>query len=148
MGMFRDMKDAFGVLRSDELKELKRKADAQPRANMMEGIRAANEAMDYSQDLQSQYAGMGIGMDPTGTAATYSGGIQGTATINSVADTGVFMNGAPVLELAMTVSVPGRAPYDVTHKQLVSHAALARFQPGSVLPVHVSMQDQNQLTIG
>ena len=44
MGMFRDMKDAFGVIRSDELKELKRKADAQPKPSMMEGIRAANGA--------------------------------------------------------------------------------------------------------
>ena len=30
MGMFRDMKDMMQTVRSDELKELKRKADAQP----------------------------------------------------------------------------------------------------------------------
>ena len=31
MGMFRDMKESFQVIRSDELKELKKKADANPR---------------------------------------------------------------------------------------------------------------------
>lgn len=145
MGMFRDMKDAFGVLRSDELKELKRKSDAQPRPNMMEGIRAANAAMDQAQMLQQGGAGM---MDPGGASALYSGGISGSATIDAVSDTGMFVNEAPVLALDMTVTLPGREPYRTTHKQLVSHAALARFQPGSVLPVRVSPQDPNQLMIG
>ena len=143
--MFRDMKESFQVLRSDELKELKRKADAQPRPSMMEGIRAANEAMDAAQAMQGGAAGM---MDPGGAAALYSGGIAGSATIDSVADTGMFVNEAPVLELSMTVTIPGRPPYPVKHRQLVSHAALARFQPGSVLPVKVSQQDPNQLMIG
>jgi hypothetical protein len=143
--MFRDMKDAFGVIRSDELKELKRKADAQPRPNMMEGIRAANAAMDQAQMMQQQTPGM---MDPGGASALYSGGIAGSATIDAVSDTGMFVNEAPVLALDMTVSLPGREPYKTTHKQLVSHAALARFQPGSVMPVRVSPQDPNQLMIG
>ncbi len=145
MGMFRDMKDAFGVLRSDELKELKRKADAQPRPSMMEGIRAANEAMDQAQMLQQGGAGM---MDPTGAAALYGSGLAGSATIDAVSDTGMFVNQAPVLALDMTVTIPGREPYRTTHKQLVSHAALARFQPGAVMPVRVSADDPNQLMIG
>lgn len=147
MGMFRDMKESFQVLRSDELKELKRKADAQPRPSMMEGIRAANEAMDQAQAMQADAAGVGMA-DPGAAAALYSGGIAGTATIDSVADTGMFVNEAPVLELTMTVAIPGREPYQVKHRQLVSHAALTRFQPGSVLPVKVSPQDNNQLMIG
>jgi hypothetical protein len=60
----------------------------------------------------------------------------------------MFVNQAPVLELSMTVTIPGREPYPVKHRQLVSHAALARFQPGSVLPVKVSPQDNDQLMIG
>ena len=145
MGMFRDMGDAFKVLKSDELKELKRKSDAQPRPSMLEGIRAANEAMDQAQMLQQGGAGM---MDPTGAAALYGSGLAGSATIEAVSDTGMFVNEAPVLALDMTVSIPGREPYRTTHRQLVSHAALARFQPGSVMPVRVSPQDPNQLMIG
>ena len=144
MGMFRDMKDAFGVLRSDELKEIKRKADAQPRANMMEGIRAANEAMDYAPGMQAQYAGM----TPAAGPGVYAGGIAGTATLNSLADTGVMINNAPVLEMDLMVNVPGRAPYNVKHKQVVSHAALPGFTPGRAFTVHVSAQDPNQLTLG
>ncbi len=139
MGMFRDMKESFQVLRSDELKDLKRKADAQPRPSMMEGIRAANEAMDVAQQS---------GMMNPGGAAAFSGQVSGTGIIDAVADTGMFVNEAPVLELSMTVTVPGRPPYPVKHRQLVSHAALARFQPGAVMPVKVSQQDPNQLMIG
>ena len=145
MGMFRDMKESFQVIRSPELKELKRKADAQPRPSMMEGIRAANEAMDQAQALQQGAGGM---MDPAGQAALYGSGLAGSATIDGLADTGMFVNEAPVLELDMTVTIPGREPYKTKHRQLVSHAALARFQPGSVLPVRVSPQDPNQLMIG
>lgn len=145
MGMFRDMKDAFGVLRSDELKELKRKADSQPRPSMMEGVRAANAAFDQAQALQQGAAGM---MDPAGNAALYGTGLAGSATIDAVTETGMFVNEAPVLELDMTVTVPGREPYKAKHRQLVSHAALARFQPGSVLPVRVSQDDPQTLMIG
>ena len=142
--MFRDMKEAFGVLRSDELKELKRKSDAQPRPSMIEGLRAANEAMDMAQAMQ-QDAGI---LDPSGQAALYGSGTPGSATIDAVSDTGMFVNQAPVLELDLTVTVPGREPYKAKHRQLVSHAALGRFQPGSVLPVRVSPQDPTQLMIG
>lgn len=145
MGMFRDMKESFQVLRSPELKELKRKADAQPRPSMLEGVRAANEAFDQAQMLQQQAGGVA---DPAGQAMLYQTGIQGSATIVSVSDTGMFVNEAPVLMLELQVSVPGRKPYTATHKQLVSHAALANFQPGKTFPVRVSPQDPNELIIG
>ena len=145
MGMFRDMKESFQVLRSPELKELKRKADAQPRPSMLEGVRAANEAFDQAQVLQQQAGGVA---NPAGQAMLYQTGIQGSATVVSVADTGMFVNEAPVLLLELQVSVPGREPYTVTHKQLVSHAALANFQPGKTFPVRVSPQDPTELIIG
>ena len=145
MGMFRDMKESFQVLRSDELKELNRKAAAQPRPSMMEGVQAANAAFDQAQLLQQQAAGMA---DPAAAAATYGSGLAGTATINAVSDTGMFVNQAPVLELDLTVAVPGREPYKTKHRQLVSHAALARFQPGNVISVRVSPQDPNALMLG
>jgi hypothetical protein len=96
-----------------------------------------------------QQGAMGGGLaDPAGQARQYQTGIQGTATIDAVADTGMFVNQAPVLELDMTVSVPGREPYKAKHRQLVSHAALANFQPGKSFPVRVSPQDDQQLIIG
>jgi len=69
MGMFRDMKDMVGTLRSDDLKELKRKADAQPKVSMREGVKLANQAVDSAQVWQQQAAQM-PGFDPTGGAAS------------------------------------------------------------------------------
>ncbi len=142
MGMFKDMKEAFGVVRSDELKELKKKSDAQPKPSMMEGIRAANQAMDAAQSMQSQ----GI-MDPT-TGALYTNGIQGSATIEGLSDTGQIVNNAPVMEMDLKVTVPGKDPYSVKHRQIVAHVAMGNFQPGKVFPVRVDQNDPQRIVIG
>jgi hypothetical protein len=146
--MFKDMGDAFKVLRSDELKDLKRKADAQPKVSMMDGLKLANEAVDQAQVWQQQGAqmqGMANGMPG---AATYASGIAGTATVSALSDTGTMLNNAPVMELDLTVAVPGRDPYQVKHRQLVAYAAMGNFQPGKTFPVHVDQQDPAKLVIG
>ena len=145
MGMFKDMGDAFKVLRSDELKELKRKADAQPKVSMLDGIKMANQAVDQAQVWQQQGAGM-AGM--AGAAATYSQGIAGSATVTGLSDTGTMINNAPVMDIDLTVTVPGREPYPVKHRQLVAFAAMGNFQPGSTFPVHVDQQDPTKIVIG
>jgi hypothetical protein len=142
MGMFKDMGDAFKVIRSDELKDLKRKADAQPKVSMMDGLKLANQAVDQAPMWQQQGAMVG------GMANTYSMGIAGTATVKALADTGTMLNNAPVMDIDLTVQVPGREPYDVKHRQLVSFAALGNFQPGKSFPVHVDQQDPSKIVIG
>ena len=142
MGMFRDMGEAFKVIRSDELKELKKKADAQPKVSMMDGIRMANEAMDQAPMWQQQGAQM------QQMAGAYANGAAGSATVNAISDTGTMVNNAPVMELDLTVNVPGREPYQVKHRQLVAFAAMGNFQPGKVFPVHVDQQDPTKIVIG
>jgi len=142
MGMFRDMKEAIGVVRSDELKELKKKADAQPKRSMMDGIRAANEAMDNIPQWEQQ------GADAMQMAQNYSNGIAGNATVTAISDTGTMVNNAPVMELDLQVTVPGKEPYQVKHRQLVALSAIPNFQPGKTFPVHVDQQDPSKLTIG
>ena len=142
MGMFRDMGDAFKVLRSDELKELKKKSDAQPKVSMMDGIRMANEAMDQVPMWQQQGAQM------QQWSANYGQGLAGNATVTAIADTGTMVNNAPVMELDLTVNVPGREPYQVKHRQLVALSAIPNFQPGKTFPVHVDSQDPTKLVIG
>jgi hypothetical protein len=141
MGMFRDMKEAFGVIRSDELKELKRQADAQPKTSMMDGIRMANDAMKQAPMWQEQAAGMGMG-------GTYANGVAGNATVTAIADTGTMVNNAPVMELDLTVAVPGRDPYPVKHRQLIALSQIPNFQPGRQFPVHVDQGDPSKLVIG
>jgi len=142
MGMFKDMGDAFKVLRSDELKELKRKADAQPKVSMMDGIKMANEAMDMAPQWQQQAQQMQYG------AGVYATGLAGNATVTAIADTGTMLNNAPVMELDLMVAVPGREPYSVKHRQLVALSAIPNFQPGKMFPVHVDQQDPSKLVIG
>ena len=144
MGMFKDMGDAFKVLRSDELKDLKRKADAQPKTSMLDGIKLANQAMDQVPVWQEQ-AAMANAMSG---GAMYANGIAGNAVVNSLTETGTILNNAPVCEIDMTVTVPGREPYQVKHRQLVAYAAMGNFQPGRSFPVHVDQQDPSKLVIG
>jgi hypothetical protein len=132
--MFRDMKDMMQTVRSDELKELKKKADAQPKRSMLEGVKMANAAYDDAMAMQAGAAGM------AGTA--------GTAIVNAIRDTGTLINMAPVCELDLTVTVPGKEPYAVKHRQLIAHSALARFQPGATLSVRVDAGDPSKLVIG
>jgi hypothetical protein len=142
MGFF---KDSFKVLRSDELKDLKRKADAQPKTSMMDGIKLANQAMDQVPEWQAAgYSAQGM----AGGMATYGSGIAGNATVTAISDTGTTLNNAPVMELDLTVTVPGRDPYPVKHRQLVALAALGNFQPGKSFPVHVDQQDATKIVIG
>jgi hypothetical protein len=145
MGMFRQTKEAFQVLRSDELKELKKKADARPRPSMMEGVRMANEAMDQVPAWQQQGADMAA---LAGSASAYANGEAGNATVDAIADTGMMINNAPVMELDLTVAVPGREPYAVKHRQIVALSAIPNFQPGKSFPVHVDRQDPAKIVIG
>ena len=140
MGMFKDMKDAFGVVRSDELKDLKKKADAQPKVSMMDGIKMANQAMDQAAELQESYGGMqGLMTGPT---------TGGQAVINSVSETGQMVNGAPLMQFDLMVTVTGKDPYQVTHQQVISPAVLHNFQAGSTMPVKIDPQDPTKLYFG
>jgi hypothetical protein len=75
-------------------------------------------------------------------------GIVGQATIDAVNDTGVTVNDNPQIELALTVTVPGRDPYQASLTQVISRLTIASFQPGTTVPVHVSPDDPQVLMIG
>lgn len=136
MGMFKDMKDMVGVVRSDELKDLKRKADAQPKTSMLDGVKMANQAMDSAAEYQATMGG------------AFNAATPGSATVTAIQDTGTQINGAPVVELDLMVTVPGREPYPVKHRQVISPVVMANFQPGSVITVRVDPADQSKIILG
>ena len=117
MGMFRDMKDMMQTVRSDELKELKKKADAQPKRSMLEGVKMANAAYDDAMATQAGAAGMA---DPAAFGQTYMAGTAGTAIVNAIRDTGTLINGAPVCELDLTVTVPGTGAVETLPRDAVA----------------------------
>jgi hypothetical protein len=144
MGMFKDLGDAFKVIRSDELKDLKRKADAQPKVSMLDGLKLANQAMDQVPMWQEQ----GALANAMAGGANYGNGIAGQAVVNSLIETGTVLNDAPVMEIDMTVTLPGQEPYQVKHRQLVAYSAMGNFQPGKTFPIHADRQDPSKIVIG
>ena len=148
MGMFKDMKGAFDVIRSDDLKELKKKADAQPKTSPLDGVKMANQAYDSAQEMQAVMGQSGLSADPMANMATMAGGLMGTATVTGLTETGTVMNNAPVVELDLQVTVGGGEPYQVKHRQLIAYSALPNFQPGKTFSVRVDQNDPTKLIIG
>jgi hypothetical protein len=145
MGVFRNLKDSFDVVRSDELKELKKKADAQPKSSPLDAVKAANEGMDAALAMQNA---SDLSANPLENMATMAGGLRGTATVTALTETGTEVNNAPVVELDLSVTVGGGEPYPVKHRQLIAHSALANFQPGKSFSVRVDQNDPTKLIIG
>ena len=143
--MFRDMKDMMQTVRSDELKELKKKADAQPKSSMLEGVKMANAAYDDAVVMQ-QRRGDGRSGRVSATPTWPARRARRSSTPSTTPGTQINM--APVCELDLTVTVPGKEPYAVKHRQLIAHSALARFQPGASFSVRVDANDPSKLVIG
>lgn len=74
-------------------------------------------------------------------------GLAGQATVQSVTETGVFVNERPMIRMHLIVSVPGRAPYPVVHNEVVPFIALGMMSPGSALPVAVDPANPQKLAV-
>lgn len=103
---------------------------------MKDGVAQANAMMG---DLAAQQQK---------TQVLMATGIVGQATVDAITDTGVTINENPEIELALTVTVPGRDPYKASLKQVISRLAVAGYQPGATVPVRVSPDDPQVLMIG
>lgn len=148
MGMFKDMKDMVGVVRSDELKELKKKADAQPKVSMLDGVKMANQAVDQAQEMQAAMASQGLSANPMANMAAMSQGIQGSATVRGTTDTGQKLGDAPIMDVELEVQIPSEEPYKVVHRQAIALAAMGNWQPGRIWPVRVDPSDRTKVIVG
>jgi hypothetical protein len=77
-----------------------------------------------------------------------AGGRAGSATITAIRDTGMTIDDDPTVELDLSVSLDGDAPYAITHRQTISRIAIPSFQPGATIPVRVDPADRSSLMIG
>ncbi|HST40278.1 MAG TPA: DUF3592 domain-containing protein [Conexibacter sp.] len=75
-------------------------------------------------------------------------GLIGQATVQALRDTGMMINENPQVEFDLLVSVDGREPYPVTHRQVVSRLVISNFQPGASIPVRVDPADPTRVLIG
>lgn len=132
MGMFKDLKGMVDVARSDELKDMRRMAQAQPKMSMMDGLKAGTAAMHQVSGMQGALAD----------------GVAGEARIDAIAPTAQHINGMPVVAFELTITLPGRAAYQARHTQMISPVVMANFQPGATMPVRVATDDPTSMFLG
>jgi len=130
MGLFKDMR------------KLKKQAEAmQPpeHRGLPGGMRAMRDSVAQGNELLA---------DMAKASELMTNGRPGTATITTLRDTGTTVNDNPVVELDLQVSVGAGAPYPVMHRQAISRLAVAGFQPGATVPVHVDVANPQSLVVG
>ncbi len=74
-------------------------------------------------------------------------GINTTAKIMEVSDTGVTVNNAPQIKMLLEVYPPNGQPYLVETKQLISRLQTSMFQPGGVIPVLIDPEDKDLVSL-
>ena len=129
MGMFKDLRS----LQKAGKEETKKRGGKF--AMMKDGLAQANEAVQQVQ--ADQALAMSLAND----------GVDGRATINSLAATGKEVNMQPELTFQLTVDVNGQTS-DVSHTQVVSPAMLGQLQPGAIVGCKVDPSDHSRLMIG
>ena len=105
--------------------------------------------MRMSRDGMAQMSSALNDMNADGQKAQHlmANGRQGTATIVSLEQTGMYVNENPQVEMQLDVAVEGMAPYSATHRQVLAMIAIPQFQPGSSVPVRVDPQDPQSLIV-
>jgi len=74
-------------------------------------------------------------------------GVPGTATITSVRETGVTVNGSPLIEFGLEVDTTAHAPFSTTIRQRAPRILFGAFQPGATVAVRVDSVDREHVAI-
>jgi len=93
------------------------------------------------------FLGVRAGGKAADTERVLSGGLDGTATIVGLTQTGLYVNEQPQIKMDLQVACEGRAPYAATHKEIVPLMLLSKVENGATLPVKVSANDPNDVAI-
>jgi hypothetical protein len=69
------------------------------------------------------------------------------AVIETMSDTGMTVNGRPVVTFGLTVRITGTPPYHLSHRQSLPRVPTGTAVPGAVLPVKVDPARHDRLRI-
>ena len=72
-------------------------------------------------------------------------GLDGTAEILSLQDTGMLVNNNPRVQLKMMVTPQGGEAYEVDSSMVVSMLQIPQVQPGNVVAVKIDPNDPNKV---
>jgi hypothetical protein len=127
MGMFRSVRQL-----QKQAKEIDKTWD--PGAQMASGMERMRDAQQFMAQ-QTQAANV---------AAT---GVDATAMIAGVAQTGAMVNFQPTLQIDLTVMPDGLPPYPATVTQVVEQVFLGKAVAGASVPVKVDPNDPGTIWI-
>jgi hypothetical protein len=74
-------------------------------------------------------------------------GFATMARVVEVSDTGVTVNNAPQVKMLLEVTPPNGSAYLVETKQLISRLQTSMYQPGSMIPVLIDLNDKDRIVI-
>jgi hypothetical protein len=127
MGMFRSVRQL-----QKQANEINKNWD--PGQQMADGMERMRQAQQFMAQ-QTQAANI---------AAT---GVDATAMITGVAQTGAMVNFQPTLQIEMTVMQDGKPPYPASVTQVVEQIFLTKAVAGASVPVKVDPADPSSIWI-
>lgn len=74
-------------------------------------------------------------------------GVEGSAHIAGIEQTGMLMNNNPYVRLDLEIEMPGHPRYEVKHAEIVPLVMLSRLVLGATLPVKVDAQHPSHFVI-
>jgi hypothetical protein len=127
MGMFRSMRQL-----QKQANEIQK--DWDPGAQMAAGM----DQMRAAQEMMAQQ---------TQAANVAMSGVDATATITGVQQTGAMVNYQPTMQIEMTVLPDGLPPYPASVTQVVEQHFLVKAVPGASVPIKVDPNDPGSIWI-
>ena len=89
-----------------------------------------------------------LGANPFANAAAYNAAIPGSGEILSLTDTGTMLADSRIYDVGLRVTIEGREPYEVVHRQVLAETVLGGWQPGKVIALRVDAIDPTQVMLG
>jgi hypothetical protein len=127
MGMFRSMRQL-----QKQANEIQK--DWDPGAQMAAGM----DQMRAAQEMMAQQ---------TQAANIAMSGVDATATITGVQQTGAMVNYQPTMQIELTVLPDGLPPYPATVTQVVEQHFLVKAVPGASVPIKVDPNEPGSIWI-
>ncbi|MDT0124402.1 hypothetical protein Q9R46_17210 [Paenibacillus sp. RRE4] len=72
-------------------------------------------------------------------------GLPAVGVIQSIQQTGTYINEQPEVKMMLKVSRQGRETYDTELRTIVPLTSLSQFQPGAIIPLVVSEKDERKV---
>lgn len=96
------------------------------------------------------FAGFGLIFIPSILANIFGvgrvkSGLPAVGVIKSIQQTGTYINEQPEVRLSLTVSRKGREKYDTELRTIIPLTSMSQFQPGSLIPLVVSVKDEHKV---